>query len=361
METRKCISIALFCAAALTRTAAQNYRPIGQDGQNPRRLSLTLNAPPAGLPTGRVFRFSGVRVIDDRIDTTRISYVYDASPVLGKMGLSGDLSMELGAYLKKYYAFSPGGDSLLLFIRDFRLSCIVEDQWTIGAKRFFVRANVQLGLKRGDNVFLLGRYDTLALFGLKHKILASDCLSRTLYDILRKADTLAPGEPLSPRAHTDIYPILTETSLQKGAYGSFREMMDNHPSYTYTPRYPTIHNYEIIATDSSGAPVPNKKIWGYCDGSTIFVHADLPPLNNQDYFPLVRFKNSLVILPRDADYGYKPSVGDIVTSVIINVAAKGNAQPAAPRTPPVYLLSSEGKQYLVWGTEINLKTGELQF
>ena len=72
---------------------------------------------------------------------------------------------------------------------------------------------------------------------------------------------------------------------------------------TYVPRYPSIHNYDIVARDSSGAPVPNQRIWGYCDGATIFVHEHIP----------------------------------------------------------LYLLSSDGKQYPVWGTEINLKTGELQF
>ena len=130
---------------------------------------------------------------------------------------------------------------------------------------------------------------------------------------------------------------------------------------TYVPRYPSIHNYDIVARDSSGAPVPNQRIWGYCDGSTIFVHEHIPPVNNEDYFPLARLKNSLVILPRDAEYGYKPSAGSIVSTIVIAVATKGAAPVTVYRTPPVYLLSYGGKQYPVWGTEINLRTGQLEF
>ena len=356
--------------AAPDRLAAQYYRPIGEDGLHCDRLPLTLPPPPPDIATGHVFRFSGVRVIDSRPDTTRIAYVYDNSNVLAKMDLSGSLSTGLEHYLNEYYknVFSPVGDSLLLLIRDFRLSCMVKDQWTTGARRFFVQTDVILGLKKGDSVSLLGRFDTLALFGLKHEVMASECLSRSLYAMLRQADSAsASGSFLETerfiQTHTDTttYPILTETNLKRGAYANFQEVLDNKPSYTYTAKYPGIHSYIIVARDSTGATVTYKKIWGFCDGFTIFAHEAIPPVNNEDYFPVVRFKNSLVILPRDADYGYKPSAAGIVFGVLLIFATKGAAPVTVYRTPPVYLLSYGGKQYPVWGTEINLRTGQLEF
>lgn len=80
--------------------------------------------------------------------------------------------------------------------------------------------------------------------------------------------------------------ILTDTTLHRGVYRSYNDFRNNRPVYSNFETGKGKLSDMLYVKDSTGAEYPVNKIWGYCNGETVFIRS------TANFFALARQQNS---------------------------------------------------------------------
>jgi len=352
-----------------------------QIGKETRFIELDAPAKEALLPS--VLHYSGVRFIDNRIDTSCIAFIRNMciTSQTGKINFKGRLTDELNnyAYTNFKNSFSGTRDSLLVVINYFRLSS-ESDEFPGGIEPQFVKCSLLFARKQGGRVSLLSQCDTLLAF--KRKPVSAnykESIKMAMTVILLKGNTLidkaeADSTPGSPATYpeTDFLrryvsqprlPILQDSTFKRGVYANFQQALLDSPQYPdYEPRYPN-PSYYILVKDSNGAKVKWNNIWGYSDGKTIYVFSQL---DDGLVYPLIREGNSLVISLANADTATDKTNARAINIVLLATAILSRGAIVGTAAgygidPPRITEKLGRKKHVAIGTEINMRTGEIEF
>lgn len=345
---------------------------------------IQLDAPAKDELPPSVFRYSGVRFIDNRIDTSCIAFIRNMRDWTGKTGrinFRDRLTDELNSYVHTNFkdSLSGTGDSLLVVINYFRLSS-ESDEFPGGIEPQFVKCSLLFARKQGDQVSLLGLCDTLLAFK-RRPISANykESIKKAMTAILLKGNILMGKAALSKAdsttasyTETDFLrryatlpglPIFTDSIFKRGVYANFQQALLDSPQYPdYRPRYPN-PGYYITVQDSNGAEVKWYNMWGYSDGKIIYVFSRL---DDGLVYPLIRDGNSLIISLANADTAAERATARVFNVVLLAAAILSRGAFAGSPSdysidPPRITEKIGKKKHVAIGTEINMRTGEIDF
>jgi hypothetical protein len=359
------------------------FVPPAPDQSYTRYIDLGKPGKDETLP--QQMNISGVRFLDNRIDTSSIGFARDVdvdfpnwtstSFRLAKVNFNGSLPDIFSDYVNANFkgSFSATGDSLVIVINYFRVSSKSDHFSDIDPQ--LIKLNLLFARKEADRIFILGEYDTLLAFkGRSAQPYYTAPVKKALKEVMLKANELmiavtSPAEILPEDAFLKKYtgrfstPVLQSVVLEKGAYGNFRQALTNSPQYPrYDPAFTEIVTYDIIVKDTNGVRIGFNKIWGYCDGNTIYVFSRH---GGADVYPLIKKGNSLIVSLRNADSAADRTSARIVNGymVIAAILTHGIAGSAVNDQigPPVVTVRAGRKTYQTVGAEINMETGEIDF
>jgi hypothetical protein len=162
--------------------------------------------------------------------------------------------------------------------------------------------------------------------------------------------------------------IFKDSNLNIGVYTSFSEVIANAPKYpAYYMGYEDSINYDIRVFDGN-REISWNDIWGYCDGKTIYVHAEP---NRENFYPLIREGNSLTISLKPANFetgekatrsAEKVASGSmLILAILSHGSASGSPGSFGNIEPPKIYDKIRKGEYEIEGACINMQTGEIDF
>jgi hypothetical protein len=347
---------------------------------------LALGKPGKGQSLSTNISFSGLRFIDNRIDTSCIGFVRDMyvaypngrsawSGRTGKVNFKNVLTAELNNYVDANFggSFSGNKDSLLIVINYFRVSSVSDEFSSIEPQ--IVKVKLLFAKKYAERISKIGEYDGSFCYKKRScKIFYVDCIKKALADILLKAssfgsDTLDPPGGLTENEFLAKYvnraerPVLQDSALKRGVYANFEQAIANSPQYPdYEPRYEHLASYDIVVKDKNGAVVRWDRNWGYSDGKRIYVFGD-PSMSL--VYPLIKKGNSLIISLESADSAADRSRARIGNAFMLILAGLSHGVAGGPVDYSVQQPKTTemigGKTYETAGIEINPETGRIDF
>jgi hypothetical protein len=281
---------------------AQNGR---RDVLNPDQLGvkeLKLEAQKTA-PSGIIFPFKSIKIIDSRYDTSKMGYVPTTDILAGKrkaykkMVLQGGNGNAIETYYNDYYAGS-------FTQNDFELLIVMKRFWLAGdANSNSKGVEVTNSVNDNDNLYCKWEYylgkdgnylpfkriDTVIRINEKLAKYIDEEFSekrlsyfkfslKALIEILDYSHALKQfdNQPKKTLAQiqefnkkVNIIPVLQDSVFKKGVYLSFDDFKNNRPSITdfkeKKMHYGKINaNTEIYLEDMKGETIGN--YWGYSDG-----------------------------------------------------------------------------------------------
>jgi hypothetical protein len=252
---------------------------------------IELDKPGKGETLFQSMNFSGVRFLDNRIDTSSLGFIRDmyinnphgisAWIKGGKVNFLNSLTDEFNSYVNSNFKglFASTGDSLLVVINYFRVSSKSEE--FPDDEPQLVKLNLLFARKNADRASIVGEYDSLLVFKSRsYQTYYTGPIKKALREILVTANSLmtagvSPPETGPEDAFLKKYTeragagVLQNALLKRGVYANFQQVLTNSPQYVnYEPAYADVASYNIVVRDSSGAKLGWKQIWGYSDGNT---------------------------------------------------------------------------------------------
>jgi len=345
--------------------------------------------------------FSGVSFLDNRSDTSKVGYLYQlhhdrshSCNLWVKANLANGLAPALGNYVDTYFrnSLSPDKDSLVVRIKDFRVGYgTVYPQGDIMGifpqSPWLIRVRLEIAQKQKDQLSLLGVLDTVFLFKKGGADFAGSFI-QVIRSILLKGNALTSdtsrrvsASPEERFPSTLDHPILKDSVLNKGAYADFSQFLINRPSYPICYRKDTgvIREYPITSfgvRDSLNKEVDPGKIWGFCDGKRVYVRngcCTFYPFDKDDRtFTCSLFKthNALALQPTVEKPKEKIHIIPLLILLPLFILAAEHQVPIPAISTggdpvlverPYYMLVSDKKHYIIWGTDVDMQTGKVQF
>lgn len=361
----------------ITESAAQGI----QDSIMPKLVELGL---PSDAELKYKSNFSGVRFFDNRFDTSNIGYSLQMVKYPKIQKNYACLSFEkvqfkrnLAETLNNYYNSKTENisnsnlDSLWIVIKELRISSV--SAGSDGEEPQFAKVHLLLAKKHNSQIYSLQQYDTsIRCKGNSYKVSYSDCLKKIIQLAIVKAGKFSFHESMDSLSEdvffkkymvSDTYEIPIHNVLKRGAYENISQMINNSPRYLNI-RYPYADtvNYDILISDDSGHRVSDKLIWGYCDGNTIYVHAEP---TRENYYPLIRFENSFIISLVPANIRANENAAKLGNGVALVFGVlsggKGSGSLASGIDPPIILEIIRKRRFQLAGTCINMESGKIDY
>ena len=274
----------LFCSPKKSNSQSKEINKF----ENLKRIQIELRTKNENDNT--IFPFSEFKVIDKRYDTSTLGY-YEENGQLQtyKITTKNNFSLDLENYLNHIYQnnFSKNNYSLIVVLRRFWIGIDNLDITNFKNIDSFKLSNDFLTLKidfflKKDNFYIpLFRKDTILDLNKKflqfgEGILLGETI-QAFFNKLTKTNFLEKetDKHLSIEKFNEYYasqfsyPIYS-ANLKKGVYKNFTEFKNNAPS---------ILDYQIkrvklvsdIYVNEGNEYILTRKVWGYCDGTNIYV------------------------------------------------------------------------------------------
>lgn len=258
---------------------------------------ITLPAPKSSI----TIAVNGISVQDKRYDTTVVGF-----NKLNAILLGGNAAAEISKHLNAGFTFDNNtSNSVVLYIKTFWMGNQLginsegvgpdKGKWKQG-----VVCKMECFYKQDGAQYALFRYDTTLL--AKEKLedeavgLITHCLERVGQKITSSVASFHTGKTKMTDDEVAKYynkrfdvPILRDTMLRKGVYRTFAEFQANKPFHSEFFVYFDKTNDWLDLVDSTGKETMVRDMWGYCDGSRVFIKS----IDN--YFQMVRVGNSFYL------------------------------------------------------------------
>lgn len=288
-----CIFICLFAVTAINgqrRDTLFNFKRIATD-------VISLPAPKTSVEIA----INNITVQDKRYDTTIIGF-----NKLNAVALGNNAAGEISKHLNAAFTFNPtAANSVVLYIKTFWLGNQLgiynegtgpdKGRWKQGMvcklECFYQQDGVQYALFRYDTTLLANEKLEDEAIGL-----IAQCLKRVGEKIAVSVAGFHTGKTKMTNDEVTAYynkrfnlPILKDSVLKKGVYKTFAEFLNNKPFHSDFFVYFDKVNDWLDLVDSTGKETLVRDMWGYCDGTRVFVKSV------DNYFQMVRVGNSFYL------------------------------------------------------------------
>jgi hypothetical protein len=279
-------------------TGYENYRKV--------EIHLKKQEPQAivNLP------FKTINILDYRNDTSVLGFAKDKEPFYNTSQVSfvfkTSVAQAIMFYLNKMISTNDSSDlNFLITVRKLYASNEIEnDSIYDGNLRMQhsympgLISSFELYLNKGSEFIPIKRFDTTILMSKELESGISEMMSQTLNALLRHVAAITPEQWNKKNKYLSFhkidsfssqrqfYPVLLENVYKKGVYKSFEEFKNNTPSISDYSIKKTEKADLLYVKDEQGQELPIRKVWGFCDGTTIYINS------GNIYFPLFKYKRN---------------------------------------------------------------------
>ncbi len=257
-----------------------------------------------------------IQVMDMRADSFSIGFRKRMIEIKKqKFGIAHGLKEGLQSFLAENSTTSQGAGewNAILAVRKFWLKEVLVDEdeddkiqdnrpGEIRLTKTEFTAIFDVYLNRDDTYFAAYRFDTIATAFLNINEFARVYLEDIILNSIKKLaiinpETIATSKKKLTQLDIRGYyesrwdkKILTEPVVVKGVYQTFKEFLENSPSYrTYELKKNKLTDI-IYLPDANNNFIPSRNIWGYSDGKYLFIRS------GDNYYPLVRVQNGFYFM-----------------------------------------------------------------
>ncbi len=250
---------------------------------------LKLESDPIEIPTGIsasgfTVPFSIVEVKDARTDTTSIGYKYfKRKAKIRKVIMKNGVTAALGRYMANYLNIAhkeQNNKGLVVILKKLRIG-------------YEISLQIEFYYREAESCYPLYRFDSAFSFSTTYSTV-EDLLALTINQSLEKLKKIdfqlaaAKGKKISIeeieaslKRRLDLPILAPHVLFKKGAYRNFAEFISNAPSIQ--DFHIEKHDLnEMMYISEQGKEYATTKIWGYCDGTDIFIYSA------HNFFPLYR-------------------------------------------------------------------------
>jgi hypothetical protein len=255
--------------------------------------------------------FHDIRILDARPDTARIGIVRTGERNQDEILLESPVADQVPAYrhepvaalvsgyLEDTYTRPGGNHALLIVLKNLWIATPDSLIFTHGFKvcNIYFRVEAYLQAKNGFMPLILMDTTLRELTGgpaaaiAEQEILAlfDEFMDRIATKDLDKERRIVSAEQIDSFNRTRYaYPMDTATNLEKGAYASYEEFLNNAPAIANAELSTDKESHLLLSVpDQNGRLIYTHTVWGYCDGSRAYAMADgdlLPIFNVHHQF-----------------------------------------------------------------------------
>jgi hypothetical protein len=252
---------------------------------------IVLKTPPDSYD--KSFSFSGIKVIDKRLDTSAIGYMRIYKPAYEncKLSTANDLKYDLESFFNKLFKpNNTANNSLVIVVRKFwfykkyyiendrllKSNIISHYTFSLGIDCFSLADSTYTPLIKKDTVIVMDAgFKESEKGALISSSLRDVLISLSLDSVVRSITRRKKfsSDELNEYYNNSIHlSIINDTILKKGVYRSFDEFKRNAPFYT---NFDVKKGRQTIINLIDGKDtIPTRNLWGYCTGKRIFIKND---------------------------------------------------------------------------------------
>lgn len=282
---------------------------IQKPDENKVRPKIELRLKSSASEDSIFIPFKSLKILDYRNDTSISGFDEYYNPVNFKTGyltFENGFAEAASKYLKTFITYdSTASKHLLMVIRKFWFSEHIENDSIYdkderlqkpllpGIKAVFEFYSVQDGFYSP-----LKRFDTTIIKSKELSVIATDITKQSLTASIKSVVKLVANEKKNPVRKLSFQQvdsfsntfknmgILQTPNYIKGVYLSYDEFKKNNPSVKNYELRKTPKAHVLFVKDDNGNEYPIRKIWGFCDGTTVYIKsADM-------YFKLEKNNNN---------------------------------------------------------------------